>query len=213
MQMGVLMVLPQPAFYRTQNKLSPASSVLFLFLLPSPWSGEGSLLWYIIHLIPLFENDMQKKLEAINNFLKVSEFLGTAGQPTPGQFNAIKKAGYQVVINLALTDSPGALLGEASLVERLGMAYYHIPVIWEKPDPKDLQRFFLVMDQERDKKIFVHCMLNFRVTAFVYLYRILSLGEPPEAPAEMMRQVWDPDETWQAFIDSILRAGRSGISI
>jgi protein tyrosine phosphatase (PTP) superfamily phosphohydrolase (DUF442 family) len=156
---------------------------------------------------------MQKKLETITNFLKVSENLATAGQPTPGQFNAIKKAGYQVVINLALTDSPGALLDETSLVVRLGMAYYHIPVIWEKPDPKDLQRFFEMMDQEKEKKIFVHCMLNFRATAFVYLYSIIRLGEPPEAPAEMMRQVWEPDETWQAFIDSMLRAGRSGISI
>jgi protein tyrosine phosphatase (PTP) superfamily phosphohydrolase (DUF442 family) len=155
---------------------------------------------------------MEQDLTAITNFLRVSDNLGTAGQPTRAQFSLIKEAGYEVVINLALGDSPNALYDEEGFVKSLGMMYYPIPVIWEKPEPWDLQRFFALMDQEQGRKIFAHCVMNMRVTAFVYLYQILRLGEPPESALEMMHQVWEPDEIWQAFIDKMLSEGITGLS-
>ena len=47
-------------------------------------------------------------LENIYNYLKISDKIATAGQPSVEQFSYIKEAGYQVVINLALKDSSNA---------------------------------------------------------------------------------------------------------
>ncbi len=43
-----------------------------------------------------------KSLENIYNFLPLSEKIGTSGQPNPEDFDSIKTAGYEIIINLAL---------------------------------------------------------------------------------------------------------------
>ncbi len=143
-------------------------------------------------------------LPAIRSYLENLPTLGTAGQPTAEQFKAVAEAGYTVVINLALSTSDHAIPNEAELVKSLGMTHFHIPVVWEAPTPVDLEIFFKVMQRNRHLKVFVHCALNMRVSAFVYLYRVLCLKEnEPTAQADLHR-IWQPNPTWQAFIDQIL---------
>src|SRR5215510_14560038 len=60
-------------------------------------------------------------LSEIYNFRAVGDRLGTAGQPTEQQFQAIRDAGYEVVLNIALPTSDNALPNEGSLVTGLGM--------------------------------------------------------------------------------------------
>jgi protein tyrosine phosphatase (PTP) superfamily phosphohydrolase (DUF442 family) len=148
---------------------------------------------------------MNNPLESITNFLEVPPRLSTAGQPIAAQFSDIKNAGFEVVINLAMKDSPNAIPAEGELVENLGMHHIHIPVVWENPQPTDLDRFLSAMEQNKDKKVFVHCVLNMRVTAFVYLYRLIRLGEPQQEAMEMVNEIWEFDETWQAFTDRMLQ--------
>jgi protein tyrosine phosphatase (PTP) superfamily phosphohydrolase (DUF442 family) len=142
-------------------------------------------------------------LSTITNYLPISDTLGTAGQPTAYQFAAIRAAGYEVVINLALSTSTNALLNEGDLVAAQGMAYVHIPVVWESPTATDLERFFAAMAQHRGRKVFVHCALNMRVSCFVFLYRVLRLGVPAETAWLDVLAIWEPDEVWQRFVDEM----------
>lgn len=143
-------------------------------------------------------------LSAIRNYLEISPTLGTAGQPTAEQFKTVAEAGYTVVVNLALSTSDHAIANEAELVKSLGMTHFHIPVVWEAPTPMDLEIFFKVMQKNQHLKVFVHCALNMRVSVFVYLYRLICLKESePTAQADLHR-IWQPNPTWQAFIDQIL---------
>ncbi len=112
------------------------------------------------------------------NFQPVSETVGTAGQPTREQFASIRAAGYEVVVNLAMSDSPNALPNEAELVVKYGMEYVHIPVMFDSPKIRDLESFFETMARHRCSRVFVHCALNWRVSVFVSLYRTLCLGVP-----------------------------------
>ncbi len=147
-------------------------------------------------------------VESIVNYLTISDTLGTAGQPSRRQFKAIKAAGYELVINLAMPDSSNALADEADLVAIHGMEYVHIPVVWERPKAGDLDRFFEVMDAHTDRRKLVHCALNMRVSVFVYLYRVLRQGVPPDVAREAMLQIWQPDAVWSRFIhDSLERHG------
>ena len=68
----------------------------------------------------------------------------------------------------------------------------------------DLARFFEAMDATQDKKRFVHCIANMRVSAFVFLYRVLRQGMPLEAARATMTQIWQPNAIWQQFINDAL---------
>ena len=147
---------------------------------------------------------MSVDITQIQNFYQVSPNLLTAGQPLVDQFDAIRAAGCQTVINLAADDSPDFLPDEGQLVEQRGMQYIHIPDDWEAPQSADLQAFFSAMQPLGEQIIFVHCARNMRVSAFVFLYRVLRLGQPVEICLIDLHALWQPNPVWQAFIDAHL---------
>ncbi|MBW4527823.1 MAG: protein tyrosine phosphatase family protein [Phormidium tanganyikae FI6-MK23] len=140
-------------------------------------------------------------MASILNFVQINDRLATAGQPTIEQFTEIKNAGYDIVINLAVPTSEGAIANEREIVESLGMQYFHIPVIWENPTIDDFDQFSNVMQTHADQSIFVHCAKNMRVSAFVYLYRRSHEGISEEQAKAQMNKIWRPNPTWQAFLD------------
>ena len=58
----------------------------------------------------------------------------------------------------------------------------------------------------KGNKTLTHCKLNWRGSAFVYLYRVTQLNEADEIARADMDKIWQPDETWQAFIDEVKAA-------
>ena len=53
--------------------------------------------------------------------------------------------------------------------------------------------------------ILVHCAANYRVTAFVGLYRVLCEGWAADKAFEPMRSVWEPDGVWKQFIGNMVQ--------
>ncbi len=141
-------------------------------------------------------------LEDITNYLQLTDTIATGGQPSEAEIKSIAQAGFEVVINLGLTGTDYALEDEAGLVERLGMRYIHIPVVWDSPARSDLDQFFEAMDATQDRKRFVHCALNMRVSVFMALYRILRLGWRYERAIEGVHEIWMPEGVWQTFIQN-----------
>jgi protein tyrosine phosphatase (PTP) superfamily phosphohydrolase (DUF442 family) len=86
------------------------------------------------------------QLSDIDRFQAVTATLGTAGQPTAAQFDAVKDAGYAVVINLALGTTPRDLPNEPGIVAAHGLEYVHIPVVFDAPTDHDLAQFFAAME-------------------------------------------------------------------
>jgi len=143
-------------------------------------------------------------LETIYNYHQISDKLHTSAQPTVEEFETIKKSGIEIVINLARADSPNAIVNEAQIVQENDLHYIHIPVDFKKPDTTDLELFFHAMDQHSDKSTLVHCAMNWRVSCFVYLYRVIKQDCDNETAKQDMLSIWQPDETWQSFIDDCL---------
>lgn len=148
----------------------------------------------------------------IHNFLALSDTLFTGGMPKADQLTDAAQQDVQIVINLAPQTVPDALSNEEQLVNSLGMQYIHIPVIWTTPTKDGLDRFMAVMDENKDKKILVHCQANFRATAFVALYRILRQGWNPKDAIEDMHKIWDAEDypIWKMFIEENLKRSREG---
>ena len=113
----------------------------------------------------------------IFNFIQVTDQIGTGGQPTEDQLRDAKAEGYEAVINLAPHDSfNNALEDEPGIVAALGLDYHHIPIDWEKPEPRHYTEFCAAMNNVGDKKVLVHCAANFRVSAMVSSYALNELG-------------------------------------
>jgi protein tyrosine phosphatase (PTP) superfamily phosphohydrolase (DUF442 family) len=151
--------------------------------------------------------------EEIYNFLAVSETLFTGGMPKAEQINDAAWQGVEVVINLAPHDVLNALPNETELVTSLGMQYINIPVNWNTPTKDGLDRFIAAMDENKDRKILVHCQANFRATAFVSMYRILRQGWKAEEAMEVMHKIWDEEDypMWKLFIEETLKKSRKGL--
>lgn len=144
-------------------------------------------------------------LEDAHNFVRISDKLSTSGQITNEEIVAAKDAGFEVVVNLAPARRERNH-EEGFRVTESGMTYVQIPVDWREPALRDLELFFDVMDANRDRKVYVHCFANMRVSVFVYLYRTLREGVPEAEAWEEVLKVWDPGadpETaqWPRFIE------------
>ena len=136
----------------------------------------------------------------IYNFRRLSPTLTTSGQPGEEQFAEIAAAGVGTVINLALSDSPSALPNEAELLADLGIRYTHIPVDFAAPTESDFQRFTEEMDKVGGAPVHVHCIANFRVSAFIYRYRRDHLGWSEQQARPDLVGVWEPDGVWAELI-------------
>jgi len=143
-------------------------------------------------------------LEQIANFYQLDENTGTSGQPEAGQFSDISAAAYEIVLNLALSDSPNAIENESTIISKLNMSYVHVPVDFKTPTLGDLESFFDQMEKHKNKKIFVHCVMNWRVSAFMFLYHTIKCDMPVTDALQHMNAVWEPEPVWQEFIDNAL---------
>jgi protein tyrosine phosphatase (PTP) superfamily phosphohydrolase (DUF442 family) len=145
-------------------------------------------------------------LSEIYRYRVVGEGLGTAGQPTQAQFETIRANGFKVVINLALPTSDKAIANEGSVVASLGMSYAHIPVDFKAPTAADFRAFCRVMAAFDDRPVFVHCAANMRVSAFVFLYRVLYRRVARAEAERDLCAIWEPDGVWCHFIEEQLKS-------
>lgn len=143
-------------------------------------------------------------IREIKAYLKLSESLFTSGMPTADQFEDIAQAGCKFVINLALPTSDNALANEGEIVTRLGMAYCHIPVIFDSPQEADFLLFSRILSAAVGQKVWVHCAANMRVSAFMFLHRVIQEQTPPEQALQDLTRIWAPDSIWLDFINQQL---------
>ncbi|MCL1046531.1 protein tyrosine phosphatase family protein [Shewanella electrodiphila] len=134
----------------------------------------------------------------------------TAGLPTSSEFETLKQAGVEVVINLIPTNNPNFLAEEPELVNDSGMKYENIEVDWQQPTIENVELFFSVMEQNNDKSILVHCAANYRASAFYYLYLATQgidvSGEVLEdtlSPWGDLQQSFEKYPQWQALIEQV----------
>ena len=136
-------------------------------------------------------------MNSILNYIKINENISTSGQPSVKQFVKIKDENFDVVINLALSSATNALENEDKVVSELGMTYIHLPVDFEEPKLSDLNLFLRIMNGIKDKKVFIHCAKNYRVTAFMYIYHKHVLNTPFENIDVSIFEEWSPSQNWQ----------------
>ena len=112
----------------------------------------------------------------------------------------IQALGIGHVVNLGLHTHEKALPDEAASVAALDMTYIHIPVDFQNPTEVDFDRFCETMAALKDVPLHVHCIANYRVSAFFYRYRRDVLGMDEALARADLDRLWQPTEAWAAFI-------------
>lgn len=150
----------------------------------------------------VLEGTAEERLAGIRKYTRVSGGVSSAGQPSMEQFMRLREAGFEAIVNLLPEERTEA--DEESVVRGLGMEYVHIPVVWAAPQLVDVERFFAAMDSFAGRRVLVHCAVNMRASAFVYLYRIACLGADPEEAEIDLHDIWIPEGVWAKLIETVL---------
>jgi len=149
---------------------------------------------------PLFLQS--SNLKKIFNYYKVPGLFETSGQPNNKQLISIANGGYEAVINLAPnTTIEGRIINEEGILKSNNITYIHIPVDFNNPLDEDFNKFVGALEQNKHKKIWVHCAANMRVSAFVFKYRRDVLGLSPKNIEEDLEAIWVPNKTWSSFLE------------
>lgn len=139
-------------------------------------------------------------MNEILNYIEVNELISTSGQPTSEQLKNLKDEGFEVIINLANYNSFNSLDNENKIVSELGMTYIHIPVDFDEPTVSDLKLFLNIMQSLGANKVLVHCDMNYRVTAFIYVLHKYILKTPFEQIDLSMFDEWTPNENYRELM-------------
>ena len=130
----------------------------------------------------------QAELPPIRNFLQVNQEFCTGGQPRIEHFAKLKADGVKAVLNLRLPTEHRAE-EEKEAVERAGLRYFNIPVVYRDPTEAQVDEFLRITDDAANRPMFIHCTAAIRVGAFWTIRRAVRDGLPVEAALEEGRKV------------------------
>lgn len=136
-------------------------------------------------------------MHRIRNFIQLTENIGTSGQPTTDQFSIIAQDGYKHVINIAMPDHEDAVQNESSIVTSFGMNYLHIPVPFQTPRVEHVRLFCNFLYPIRKDKVFIHCIMNYRVSVFMYHYLSKVEGKEEFDSKSPIFQKWSMEPQWK----------------
>lgn len=145
----------------------------------------------------------------IRNWLRLSERITTSGKLDPADPQRLVNMGVRRVINLALDDHPEALPDAEGAMAAARLAYTHIPVPFDAPGDEHYAKFVAALEAD-EEPVHVHCIMNFRVSAFFYRYHVETCGMDKAAARALMERVWAPHRTdeiavppWRAFVEKV----------
>ena len=142
--------------------------------------------------------------EALEGYLEYSPHLSSSGQPTAAELELLRDAGFERIVYIAFSDHDNALPNEDRLAKSLGMEYLHVPVDWEAPAASDFYLVAGALEEAPAKRTLLHCQVNYRASAFAFLYRVIYQGVPVADARRDMERIWQPNRTWQRYMDSLL---------
>lgn len=128
----------------------------------------------------------------IRAFQRISPRLTTSGRLQPGDPARLAAMGAALVINLSLHDHPEALPDPPAQMAAAGLDYVHIPVPFDAPEESHYAAFAAALGAAGDLPVHVHCIANWRVSAFLYRWHRDTCGMDESAARSLMEQQWSP---------------------
>jgi len=141
-------------------------------------------------------------IDGIANAGEVTPALFRGAQPSFEGFSALAKNGIAIDVDLRFE---GDRAGEKDAAERAGLEYVALPWSCHYPNDATVEKFLAVVQQNPDKKIFVHCEHGVdRTGLMIAAYRMAEQNwTPEEARREMIAFGFDRvHRTWCSSVSS-----------
>ena len=142
----------------------------------------------------------------IRAFVRIDGRITTSGRLQEADPARLAAIGVRHVINLALDEHPDALPEAATRMAEAGLRYTHIPIPFDAPTDAHYAAFVAALE-DGDEPVHVHCIANFRVSAFFYRYNRDRRGMSAAGARAIMERVWTPEtiniphaQAWAAFV-------------
>ena len=130
----------------------------------------------------------------IRSFQRLDARTTTSGRLREEDLDGLVAIGVGHVVNLALDDHPEALAGEADKLAARGIGYTHIPVPFTEPREDHYNAFVAALDAAEAAPVHVHCIMNYRVSAFFYRYH-RERGMDEARARALLEAQWSPDKS------------------
>jgi uncharacterized protein (TIGR01244 family) len=141
----------------------------------------------------------------IRGWQRLDALTTTSGKLDEADVARLAAIGIKHVINLALDDAPEALPGEGAKLAAAGIRYTHIPVPFDVPEDSHFDAFRAALVE--GEPVHVHCIMNWRVSAFYYRLNRDHRGMDEAEARALMHQIWAPEQSdderakvWADFI-------------
>jgi protein tyrosine phosphatase (PTP) superfamily phosphohydrolase (DUF442 family) len=146
-----------------------------------------------------------KAEQSIPAFLKLAPDLYRGGQPSEEGFNYLKSLGVKTIVNFR--NEEWMIKWEKSKAEQYGMDYINIPwQIYQKSDPKVMERFFQVLEDKSKRPLFFHCQHGVdRTGVMTALYYIKYEGYSPQEAYQKATAIFPPRRLWLLFVKQKFR--------
>ncbi|MDX2060671.1 MAG: hypothetical protein SFV24_22860 [Gemmatimonadales bacterium] len=99
----------------------------------------------------------------------------TGGQPAPAHFEALKRAGVEVVLDIRDPMEPRPF-DEPALVRQLGMEYVNVSVTGGSLDDGTMERILTVLRTNAYRPVLLHCASGNRVGGPLIAHLMLDHG-------------------------------------
>lgn len=170
-------------------------------------SKTTGLLWCVLTAV-LHHSAQAEQTADIVNFRQYTADFASSGQIEKKHLQQLSARGFQRIVYIAYR-AHGSETDNLSIDQHatdLGLHYVHIPVPWQAPSIEHYRIFVAVMNSQPKARTLLHCQMNYRASAFSFLYRVLELNTPTNEALADLKGVWQPDATWSTFINSVLAA-------
>jgi len=142
----------------------------------------------------------------VRAFVRRADGITTSGKLDAHDPARLATIGVRHVVNLALDSHPETLSDEAAPMAAEDIAYTHIPVPFDAPRHDHVAALEAAL-AAHPGPAHVHCIMNWRVSAFFYQID-RARGVPEAAARAQMAKVWNPLEdeaapaVWRALLQS-----------
>jgi protein tyrosine phosphatase (PTP) superfamily phosphohydrolase (DUF442 family) len=139
------------------------------------------------------------------NVVVINDLLLTAGQPTASALAGLKGMGVEAVISLGPRGGPDLVPQEPAIVRGQGIEFIALPFPQDGPSEAQYDAVAQALRQVQGRRTLLHCQVNWQVSTFVFLYRVLEGKEDPELAYQAVAKVWSPSPPWKQFLVTQLR--------
>jgi protein tyrosine phosphatase (PTP) superfamily phosphohydrolase (DUF442 family) len=145
-------------------------------------------------------DQLERYLEAdVPRLVCLDADFSTGAQPKEQAYAKAANSGFRAVVSLRAGDEGINLARERTLVEKVKMRYFNIPVVSAAPRATQADEFIAILKDKSNHPMLINCASANRVGAFMMIYRVVEQGWSEKKAAEEAKKIGLTSEGLKKF--------------